>query len=86
MNQDAAKLRARILLSPSKTTIRVIGRLHFLVGSNSRPEMAHLCDLEPQDGIPWFCSCESHNENQHHRGRVCRHLEAALRYAEEAKL
>lgn len=61
--------------------VTVIGRLHYLVTSRSRGGTEHLVDLEPQGGLPYFCSCERFNENTHHKRTPCHHLELCYRKA-----
>lgn len=63
--------------------ITVIGRLHFLVQSRSRPDVVHIVDLEPEyekPGLPFFCSCEAFTLNPHTKWTACHHLAAAAAY------
>ncbi len=61
--------------------IRVIGRLHFLVQSASRPEVEHVIDWEPNvysDGPT--CSCECNRK----RLEPCKHLKAVESFLVDA--
>lgn len=63
--------------------ITVIGRLHFLVKSNSRQEVEHTVDLEPQDGDPYFCSCEAFEKHPDHHGKPCRHMRQVVEHIQK---
>ena len=58
--------------------IQIIGRLHYLVPSDSRADLDHIVDLEPQiigdQRFLWFCSCEAFNLSPDHHGSPCRHM------------
>lgn len=60
--------------------VQPIGHLHFKVSSRSRKGVEHLVDLAPQDGKPYWCSCEKFTMHPAHFSKPCHHLEAALAF------
>lgn len=58
--------------------ILVIGRLHFLVPSHSRPGVAHVVDLEPCAYGAYGCSCEAFTLSHGSHGLPCRHIEEVV--------
>ncbi len=63
--------------------VTVLGRLHFHVSSQSRADVVHLVDLEPQDGHPYFCSCERFTKHTDYHGQPCDHIAAAVLYVQQ---
>jgi hypothetical protein len=58
--------------------IQIIGRLHYLVPSDSRADLDHIVDLEPQiigdQRFPFWCGCESFNLSHELHSTPCRHM------------
>lgn len=57
--------------------VQPIGRLMFIVSSESRKNKWYICDCEPTDDFSSKCDCPAWDYNVE---RPCKHIRAAIRY------